>query len=105
MSKYELDDETVRAFVADSSATDHDNLESAQIHQRIQDALEAQIPIPAPVKVGAVVRTARAGDYIRWAFDVQTVEPWIEARDPDLNTYRTDELGPIVEVLSPGVDL
>lgn len=31
MSTYELDDDLVRAFVADSSATDHDKLESPWI--------------------------------------------------------------------------
>lgn len=102
MSKYELElsDEAVQAFIRDL----RNGLGDLPANH-IADILEAQIPIPVPVKIGAVVRTARAGDYLRWAFDSQTVEPWIEVRDPNIKTYRTSELGPITAVLSPGVDL
>jgi len=104
VSKYELDDHDVEVILQ-------------QLHERgsgmsleIAERLSMQIPIPVPVKVGAVVRAettdARSSRvYLRWAWEVATTEPWIEHGDHDLKTYRTDEIGRITEVLSPGVDL
>lgn len=110
MAKYELDDELVQRFVSGDSATDHDNLRAAEAHAALAKALAPQIPIPVPVKVGAVVRTLGAFapldqpvTFVRWALDHFTHSPWLQANSD--TPYRTDEIGRITEVLSPGVDL
>lgn len=97
MSKYELDtpDEVVKELIGD--------LVAAGGYGEVVRQLRAQIPIPAPVKIGAVVRTT-TGDYVRWAYDAHTHEPWLAANTAD-DTHRTDAIGRITEVLSPGVDL
>ena len=107
MSKYELDDELVLAFL-DTLHESEDELPSG----RIGGALEKQLPIPAPTKIGAMVRTPGFPSafrpeplvFIRWATDSHTVSPWIEASDHE-QPYRTDEIGRVVEILSEGVDL
>ena len=101
MSKYEIDDEVVRGLV------DNRDLLPPRLHSAVA-ALEEQIPLPVPAKVGAMVRTEMpvrgASVFIRWATDHHTTSPWIQASDHE-QPYRTDEIGRIVEVLSEGVDL
>jgi hypothetical protein len=106
VSKYEIEmtDEAVREFIRDQR-----ELLGGTQACHVADIFEAQIPIPVPVKVGAVVRTdtdvVGPRVYIRWAWESATTEPWIEHGDSDLTTFRTDAIGRITEVLSPGVDL
>lgn len=104
MSKYELSDALVANVVG---AAEDGRMESHLIASLISD-LKPQIPIPAPMKVGAVVRTNhRRYDppvFIRWATDHRTTSPWVQASDHE-QPYRTDEIGRITEVLSGGVDL
>lgn len=107
MSKYELDDHDISVILNDLSG--HDSAMANEIADRIR----AQIPIPVPVKIGAVVLTNGATDkrltsgnnyFVRWAYDNATTSPWIEAGNHE-EPYRTDAIGRITEVLSPGVDL
>lgn len=99
MSEYKLDDDLVAQLLNNPD----------RLPRALFAALSAQLPIPVPVKVGAVVKTEMPVRgprfFIRWAWDVSTTEPWIEHGDHDLSTYRTDQIGRITEVLSPGVDL
>jgi hypothetical protein len=76
-------------------------------------SLKKQIPVPVPTGIGAVVLTHGATDdrvtsgnnyFIRWAHDKATTSPWIEAGNHE-DPFRTDSIGRITEVLSPGVDL
>jgi hypothetical protein len=104
VSKYEIDDEVVRGLV------DNRDLLPPRLLSAVA-ALEAQIPLPVPKKVGAVVRTVespvgREQEYvlIRWATDSHTHSPWIEAGNHE-QPWRTDEIGRITEVLFEGVDL
>lgn len=110
MAKYELELEEAAA-----RQLIHDLREGLgdKAARALADALEEQIPIPVPVKIGAVVRTNGATDnrltsgnnyFIRWAYDNATTSPWIEAGNHE-EPYRTDAIGRITEVLSPGVDL
>lgn len=102
MATYELDDRQVSEFVNSSPET--------AVAKALQKQLQPQIPIPVPVKVGAVVRTLGAFapldqpvTFVRWALDHFTHSPWLQANSD--TPYRTDEIGRITEVLSPGVDL
>lgn len=102
MSTYELDDEKVRLCLHNGGAS---------LPQYLAEALSEQLPIPTPTKIGAVVRTdsklcaPELSVFIRWASDVQTGEPWELREELDRRTYRTADIGRIVEVLSEGVDL
>lgn len=69
----------------------------------LRDSIRSQIPIPVPVKIGAMVKTD-TGTYLRWTYDMHSTEPWIMTNDVD-TTLRTDDIGRIVEVLAPGTDL
>jgi hypothetical protein len=72
--------------------------------REVADRLEAQFPIPVPVKIGAVVRCAEPNYlYTRCRLDSDSDTPWIDAEDGELRS--TERLGRITEVLSPGVDL
>lgn len=103
MSTYELDDELVRQ-IATTVWSSHVDL------QALADQLREQIPIPAPTKVGAVVRVAavvygnvvwiRHGPEGSGRREFQ----WVGLNDPD-TSISTEKLGRIVEVLSEGVDL
>lgn len=103
MSAYELDDDLVRQCLHNGGSS---------LPQYLANALTLQLPLPTPMKIGAVVQTggfpsAQTPEptvFIRWATDGHTVSPWIEASDHE-RPYRTDEIGRIVEVLSEGVDL
>lgn len=97
MSAYELDDDMVRAW-----------LEGHPDEGNFSDALTQQLPLPVPTGIGAVVKTTVPvrgfAYYLRWAHDGATHSPWIEVgmhEDP----FRTDQIGRIVKVLSPGVEL
>jgi hypothetical protein len=103
VSKYELDDDLVRRVLTGrTTGTEQDALFFK---------LEAQLPIGAPTKIGAVVQTDSklcAPDlsvFLRWASDEQTGHPWILREELDLKPYSTEEIGRIVKVLSEGVDL
>lgn len=76
---------------------------TAALLREISKSVRAQIPIPVPDKLGAVVQTDQ-GRFIRWAFDVHTFRPWIAAQDHE-TPLRTDQIGRITEVLSEGVDV
>ena len=102
MSTYELDDHDVQRIL--------ECLPDTQMDKDIRDRIITQIPIPVPVKVGAVVRTLGAISpldqpvtFVRWALDHFTHSPWLQANND--TPFRTDEIGRITEVLSPGVDL
>lgn len=100
MSKYELDDHDISVILNDLSG--HDSAMANEIADRIR----AQIPIPVPVKIGAVVRAMEGGiprTYLRWAYDSHTHEPWQLVNTDE--TFRTEDVGRITEVLSPGVDV
>ena len=95
MSTYELDDDLVREWLR-SSPGDND--------LPLVMALKDQVPLPTPTNVGAVVRTVSPSSlWIRWTYDAHSHEPWIEANDTD-NTYRSDQIGRITEVLFEGVE-
>lgn len=103
MSTYELDDDLVRRWTANPTLTGEDGLE-------IREALKKQLPLPAPQNIGSIVETMQfpngiARQFQRYAYEVSTMEPWIEVGDRDLSTYRTDQIGRITKVLSEGVDL
>lgn len=102
MSTYDLDNADV-SYLMDILA-ERDSQQSVELGQR----LAAQRPIPAPRKIGAVVKTyaETIGNrtFLRYAYDGTTHEPWIEPGNTD-HTYRTDGIGRITEVLAPGVDL
>ena len=103
MSKYvfEMDDASLPELLNDLAEI------PANPYAGLIKELTEQIPIPTPVKIGAVVRTVEAGatrTFVRWTYDAHSVSPWFEANDHE-EPYRTDQIGRITEVLSPGVDL
>lgn len=107
MSKYEI--EIPDAEVSELASVLSDRGGWGEVVRQLRE----QIPIPVPVKIGAVVLTNGATDnrlpsgnnyFIRWAHDNATTSPWIEAGNHE-EPYRTDAIGRITEVLSPGVDL
>lgn len=109
MSIYELDIEDpsnadALANALDECASDGNFSNQAQVFLKsCASIIRAQIPVPVPQKVGAVVKTDQ-GVFLRWTYDAHSINPWIMASDVD--TYlRTDEIGRIIEVLQPGVDL
>lgn len=117
MAKYELDlndDQAESLIKVLEYAAEPGDLSgfSSDLALSAAASLRGQIPIPVPVKVGAVVKAiGMYGDgpdasatFIRWAPDSRTHSPWIEAGNHEA-PYRTDEIGRITEVLSPGVDL
>lgn len=98
MSTYELDDEVVRRWLKGSETAARDEIDKA---------LAGQLPLPTPTNIAAVVITQQHGvrnQYIRWAWDSHTHEPWINVND-NVNTYRTDQIGRIVDVPFEGLDL
>lgn len=101
MSTYELDDNLVRA-IAGTVWSSNVQLDA------LAGQLREQLPLPTPVKIGAVVRTTGSNSgnttFVRWTYDVHSTSPWIATNDVD-ETYRTDLIGRIVEVLAEGVDL
>lgn len=108
MSKYELsypdEDARIVASLMDlvlespMSLANH----SRELLTGLRDAIRAQIPIPVPVKIGAVVKTDQ-GVFLRWTCDAHSVEPWIAANDVG-TILRTDDIGRITEVLTHGFD-
>lgn len=101
MATYELDDELVRKFISKQDSAGWRD----EVADEVAATLEKQLPLPVPAKIGAVVRTDHNTCYIRWAYDAHTHEPWIEHSSDAFETYRTDAIGRITEVLSEGVDL
>lgn len=102
MGTYELDDVLVRRFLEGVDA----GIDDPEI-DGMQKALRPQVPIPVPLGVGAVVRTEHphiGGLFLRWAPDNATHSPWIAVGNHE-DPYRTDEIGRIVEVLTPGMIL
>ena len=69
-------------------------------------SISAQVPIPVPEHIGAVVCTEGSPSghktFIRWTYDMHSTSPWIAANDAD-ETYRTDMIGRITKVRSAGV--
>lgn len=118
--KYELefeDEQSAHAFANQMDIVLDDphsgmSVATQELIADARDAVRAQIPIPAPTKIGAVVRAiGMYGDgpdasavFIRWALDSRTHNPWIQAGNHE-QPYRTDEIGRITKVLSEGVDL
>jgi len=76
---------------------------SRELLENLRDSILVQIPVPVPTKIGAIVRTD-AGFYLRWAWSPHTTQPWIETNNVD-STVRTEDIGRVLEVLAPGVDL
>lgn len=116
MSKYELelnDDQAESLIKVLEYAAAPGDLSgfSSDLALSAAASLRGQIPIPVPVKIGAVVKTDSklcAPDlsvFLRWASDEQTNHPWILREELDRKPYSTEEIGRITEVLSPGVDL
>lgn len=103
MSTYELDDAELDALL------DLLRTRASGWSANLARKLEEQRPVPVPVKVGAAVRTeppwsgVESAVFVRWSWDTHTHSPWILAGNHEI-PYRTDEIGRIVEVLSPGVD-
>lgn len=96
MSKYELDDDLVRRFVKDGLTEEGIGL--------LANALNVQIPLPVPTKIGAVVRTTEPDYvYVRWALDDITETPWVDSNDDEHRS--SQNIGRITEILSEGVDL
>lgn len=119
MSLYQLDmddsDAPDLAALIDEAASDGALTSRHRLMlETLASTIRAQIPIPVPSKIGAVVQTTHRdspgairstdGAYIRWALDSRTTSPWIAASDHE-EPYRTDQIGRIVRVLSEGVDL
>lgn len=104
MSTYELDDDLVREYC--KSAVHGPNNPASWARVRV--ALEKQLPIPVPTKIGAVVRVSNAVSghlvFVRTAYDGHTAYPWIALNEPDY-AASTVGIGRITEVLSEGVDL
>lgn len=102
MSAYELDDDMVRQVLRNTG----DGLPRA-----LRTALEDQVSLARPDKIGAVVETDHSATapalavFIRWASDVQTDTPWILREELDRKEYGNAEIGRIVTILSEGVDV
>jgi hypothetical protein len=102
MSAYEIDDEDLSYLL--TLLEERATAQALDLRQR----LAVQRPIPVPVKIGAMVKThtEMVGDrvFLRWAWDSVTHEPWIEPQNQE-QTYRTEDIGRITEVLSSGHDM
>ena len=95
MSTYELNDDLVREAMTQSP-------KSHAARDLVFSALERQIPIPAPTKFGAVIRTDKG---IAVLADPGSSAQWV-LHDPERfgdYTWVSDP-GRITEVLSEGVD-
>ena len=101
MGTYVLDDDLVREFVA------HQNQAGwgSAVADKFAVELEKQIPLPAPTKIGAVVRTEDSVLGSVWCLALAEPVSWTTPTDPSGHMYRTDQIGRITEVLSEGVDL
>lgn len=101
MSTYVLDDDAVRAMVANQQCW-----HPAAYAQKVMSALRDQTPPALPTGLGAVVRTDR-GTFIR--ADVDSL-PWREidtdaagnATDNHGNWHDAAGIGRVVEILSEG---
>lgn len=92
MSTYELDDEMVRAWL------------QGHPDGNFSSALREQLPLPVPIKVGAIVKaTYTNGVYVRWTSDNLNGAPWIDTTDGEHLT--SERLGRITEILSEGKEL
>lgn len=102
MGTYEMDDGDLNYLLEVLSK--RDTPQALELRQR----LVSQQPIPVPVKIGAMVVTyipvIGSRTFLRWAFESATHQPWIEVGDID-HSYRTEDIGQITEVLSPGLDV
>lgn len=98
MSKYELDDNLVRAI---SGTVWSSNVQLDELAAQLRE----QLPLPVPSKIGAVVRATHnsGGVFTRWGTDEQVDRPWVDSTDGE--HVQTERLGRITEVLSEGVDL
>lgn len=92
MSKYELDDDEVRAWL---TSPDH-NATTA-----LAAALKEQVGLPIPGDIGAIVQTDN-GRYFRWTYDAHSHNPWAELNAVD-NLSSSETLGRITKVLFPGL--
>lgn len=101
MATFDLDEDLVREFVGTLHESE-DELPSGQIGR----ALKAQLPLPVPTKIGAVVRTRGApSEYRTWVLG-RLPGIWFTPEDEaGAAAYFTREIGRIVEVLAPGVDI
>jgi hypothetical protein len=94
VSAYELDDDKVRACLENAGAS---------LPQYLAEALSRQLTLPAPTKIGAVVRTTEPNYiYVRCTLDEDDRSPWIDPQDGERRS--TERLGRITEILSEGVD-
>lgn len=95
MSTYEIEDDVVRRLVGNADLLPP-NLQSAVM------ALEEQIPIPVPTKIGAVVRTESGDVFTLTSAHRLTDLVWIA---PNGFHAVPEAIGRITEVLSEGVDI
>jgi hypothetical protein len=104
MATYELDDDLVREWVTTARAL------GTVMDGPLADALEKQLPIPAPILVGAVVECdvqLTHGDttfFVRYDDGPGNTYPWVRAGAVG-EVYNTSEIGRIVKVWSEGVDV
>lgn len=79
--------------------------------EALADRLEKQIPLPAPDKIGAIVRTVSDDVYIRVSLEDALTKQWwrlgegITRDEQDAQWAETSEIGRIVQVLSEGVNI
>lgn len=97
MSLYEIDDEIMRDLVGNLDLLPPRLLSAVA-------ALEKQIPIPVPTKLGAVVRTEE-GVFV--LADPESEVRWARPAGPHYSPdwMACGQIGRIIEVLSEGVDL
>jgi hypothetical protein len=99
MATFELDETVVRVALANSRVTG-----------QLAAVLKAQLSLPTPTKLAAVVRcdvqlTAEEDTvFIRYTADPSDLYPWVQA-GTTATVYSNAEIGRIIEVLFEGVDV
>ena len=68
---------------------------SRELLIQVQQAIADQIPIPAPVKIGAVVRTTASVLGSVWVLVFAEPPSWATPTDPSGHLYRPDQIGRI----------
>lgn len=97
MGTYELDDKLVEMFLT--------NRQGNAVPDELAAALQTQLPIPTPTKLGAVVRTTEG---IAVLANPPSASAWVLHEAECLGDYTwayVGDIGRITEVLSEGVDL
>lgn len=92
----DLDEAEANAIVYDLRGAGSD------LEKAIAQQIAQQIPIPAPTKIGAVVRTTGG---VAILSDPGSSSPWVLQMGGDYTWADMERIGRITEVLSEGVDL